>query len=172
MVALNRVFLAGNLTRDPELRYTPSGQAVVDLNMAINRVYTSGGEQKEDTCFVSVVAWGRQAEMCGEYLSKGSPVLIEGSLQYDQWQTEGGEKRSRLRVRADRVQFLGRPKRGEFGDAPEGAGQAEGGGAGAGGGAGGGGGGGKGGRSSSHAPRSDDAPPPSAAEDKEDDLPF
>ena len=162
MVDVNRVILAGNLTRDPELRYTPSGQAVVDLNMAINRVYTSGGEKKEDTCFVSVVAWGRQAEMCGEYLSKGSPVLIEGSLQYDQWQTDGGEKRSRLRVRADRVQFLGRPKRAEFGDAPDGAG---------GGGAAGGGGGSKGGRASAPPPPADDMPP-SAAEEKEDDLPF
>jgi len=120
MPNLNRVFLAGNLTRDPEVRYTPSGSAVADLNMAINRVYTAGGEQKEETCFVNVVAWGRTAELCGEYLQKGSSVLIEGSLQYDQWQTEAGEKRSRLRVRADRVQFLGRPKKsGEVGDVPE-----------------------------------------------------
>ncbi len=119
MASMNRVFLAGNLTRDPEVRYTPSGSAVADLNMAINRVYTSGsGEQKEETCFVSVVAWGRQAETCGEYLTKGSPVMVEGSLQFDQWQTESGEKRSRLRVKADRVQFLGRSKKGEFGDAP------------------------------------------------------
>jgi single-strand DNA-binding protein len=119
MATLNKVFLAGNLTRDPEVRYTPSGNAVADLNLAINRVYTVNGEKKEETCFVNVVTWGRQAETCGEYLSKGSPILVEGSLQYDQWQTEGGEKRSRLRVRADRVQFLGKPKRGEVGDAPE-----------------------------------------------------
>lgn len=124
MASMNRVFLAGNLTRDPEVRYTPSGSAVADLNMAINRVYTSGsGEQKEETCFVSVVAWGRQAETCGEYLTKGSPIMVEGSLQFDQWQTESGEKRSRLRVKADRVQFLSRSKKGEFGDAPSGPGQ-------------------------------------------------
>jgi single-strand DNA-binding protein len=125
MASMNKVFVAGNLTRDPEVRYTPSGSAVADLSMAINRVYTSGsGEQKEETCFVSVVVWGKQAELCGEYLSKGSPVLVEGSLQFDQWQTDSGEKRSRLRVKADRVQFLGRPRKGEFGDAPQGAGQA------------------------------------------------
>lgn len=128
MANLNRVFLAGNLTRDPEVRYTPTGTAVADLNLAINRTYTSGGEQKEETCFVNVVAWGRTAELCGEYLSKGSPILIEGSLQYDQWQTETGEKRSRLRVRADRVQFLGRPRRAEAADTaepgPSGAGRA------------------------------------------------
>lgn len=123
MASMNKVFLAGNLTRDPEVRYTPSGSAVADLNMAINRVYTSAsGEQKEEACFVSVVVWGKQAETCGEYLSKGSPVLVEGALQFDQWQTESGEKRSRLRVKADRVQFLGRPRKGEFGDAPAGAG--------------------------------------------------
>lgn len=119
MASLNRVFLVGNLTRDVEVRYTPTGTAVADLNMAINRTFTSGGEQKEETCFVNVVAWGRTAELCGEYLSKGSPILVEGSLQYDQWQTEAGEKRSRLRVRADRVQFLGRPKRSEVADVPE-----------------------------------------------------
>ncbi|NKB24519.1 MAG: single-stranded DNA-binding protein [Kiritimatiellae bacterium] len=111
MASLNRVFLAGNLTRDPEVRYTPSGTAVADLHMAINRVYTTGGEQKEETCFVGVVAWGRQAETSGEYLFKGSPLLVEGILQYDQWETESGEKRNRLRVRADRIQFLGQPKR-------------------------------------------------------------
>ena len=120
MTSLNRVLLSGNLTRDPDVRDTPSGHAVADLNMAINRVYTVNGEQKEEVCFVNVVAWGRQAELCGEYLSKGSPVLVEGALQFDQWQAENGEKKSRLRVRAERVQFLGRPKRAEFGDAPEG----------------------------------------------------
>ena len=121
MAALNKVILAGNLTRDPEVRYTPGGTAVADLNLAINRTYVVQGEQREETCFVGVVAWGRQAELCGEYLAKGAPVLVEGSLQFDQWQTEGGEKRSRLRVKADRVQFLGRPKRSaEMGDAPAG----------------------------------------------------
>ncbi len=113
MANLNRVFLAGNLTRDPEVRYIPSGKAVADLQMAINRKYkTATGENKEDTCFVGVVVWGRQAETAGEYLKKGSGVLIEGSLRYDQWETNG-EKRNRLRVTADRIQFLDRAKRSE-----------------------------------------------------------
>lgn len=115
MANLNRVFLAGNLTRDPEVRYIPSGKAVADLHMAINRKYkTATGENKEETCFVGVVVWGRQAETAGEYLKKGSAVLIEGSLRYDQWETNG-EKRNRLRVNADRIQFLDRPKRNEGG---------------------------------------------------------
>ena len=115
MANLNRVFLAGNLTRDPEVRYIPSGKAVADLQMAINRKYkTATGENKEDTCFVGVVVWGRQAETAGEYLKKGSGVLIEGSLRYDQWETNG-EKRNRLRVNADRIQFLDRAKRSEAG---------------------------------------------------------
>lgn len=120
MANLNRVFLAGNLTRDPEVRYTPAGTAVTDLGLAVNDTYkTKAGETKETTTFVDVVVWGRQAETCGEYLSKGSPALIEGRLQLEQWQTESGEKRSRLRVHADRVQFLGRPKKtGEVGDSP------------------------------------------------------
>ena len=120
MANLNKVFLAGNLTRDPEVRYTPSGTAVSDLGIAINDSYkTKTGETKETTTFVDVVVWGRQAETCGEYLSKGSPVLIDGRLQLEQWQTESGEKRSRLKVHADRVQFLGRPKKsGEVGDSP------------------------------------------------------
>ncbi|MFH0908808.1 MAG: single-stranded DNA-binding protein [bacterium] len=121
MPSLNRVFLAGNLTRDPVVRYTPAGSAVVDLSMAINRVYTVDGKQKEETCFVDLVAWGKTAENCGQYLTKGSPILIEGGLQLDQWTGKDGEKRSKLRVRADRVQFLGRPKKAEYGDAPEGA---------------------------------------------------
>ena len=121
MANLNKVFLAGNLTRDPEVRYTPSGTAVSDLGVAINDSYkTKTGELKEVTTFVDVVVWGRQAETCGEYLAKGSPVLIEGRLQLEQWQTESGEKRSRLKVNADRVQFIGRPKgqKTEFGDGP------------------------------------------------------
>jgi len=104
-----------------EVRYTPSGTAVADLGLAVNENYRNkAGEMVETTVFVDIVVWGRQAETSGEYLSKGSPVLIEGRLNLDQWQTESGEKRSRLRVRADRVQFLGRPKRADYGDAPEG----------------------------------------------------
>ncbi|MBN1670302.1 MAG: single-stranded DNA-binding protein [Kiritimatiellae bacterium] len=118
MAELNRVFLIGNLTRDPEVRYIPSGRAVADLRLASTRHYTTGsGENREDTCFVNVVVWGRQAETCGEYLSKGSPVMVQGSLRYEQWEKEG-QKFSRLFIQADRVQFLGRPKKAEFADAP------------------------------------------------------
>lgn len=119
MANMNRVFLAGNLTRDPEIRYIQTGKAVADLSLAINRKFkTSSGELKEDTCFVSIVAWERQAELAGEYLRKGSAVLIEGSLRLDQWEANG-EKRSRLRVVADRIQFLDRIKKSDVGDAPE-----------------------------------------------------
>jgi len=112
MADLNRVILAGRLTRDPEVRYTSSGSAVTDLGLAVSDNYRNkAGELIEQTCFVEVVVWGRQAETCGEYLSKGSPALIEGRLQFDQWENQQGEKRSKLRVKADRVQFLGSPRR-------------------------------------------------------------
>jgi len=113
MGSMNRVFLMGNLTRDPEVRHTPAGQTVSDLGLAVSETYVNkAGEKTETTCFADIVVWGRQAETCGEYLQKGSPVMVEGKLQLDQWQTESGEKRSRLRIRATRVQFLGRPKSG------------------------------------------------------------
>ena len=112
MAAMNRVFLAGNLTRDPEVRKTPGGTAVSDLGLAISENYTNkAGERVEQTCFADIVVWGRQAEACGEHLRKGSPVMVEGRLQFDQWQTEAGERRSRLRVKASRIQFLGRAVR-------------------------------------------------------------
>ncbi|NLE68239.1 MAG: single-stranded DNA-binding protein [Lentisphaerae bacterium] len=111
MGSMNRVFLMGNLTRDPELRQTTSGTAVSDLGLAVSEKFRNkAGELVETKCFVDIVAWDRQAEACSQYLSKGAPVIVEGRLQLDQWQTESGEKRSRLRVRADRVQFLGRGK--------------------------------------------------------------
>lgn len=110
MGSLNRVFLMGNLTRDPQVRKTPSGSAVSDLGVAVSDSYTNkSGEKVETTCFADVVVWGRQAETCGQFLAKGSAVVVEGRLEYDQWETQQGEKRSRLRVRADRVQFIGRP---------------------------------------------------------------
>lgn len=109
MSSMNQVFLMGNLTRDPESRSLPSGQTVADLGLAVNETYkTKDGESAERTCFVDVVVWGRQAETCVQYLKKGSPAMIEGRLQLDQWTTDQGEKRSRLRVRANRVQFLGK----------------------------------------------------------------
>lgn len=112
MASLNKVLLIGNLTRDPEVRYTPKGTAVADLGMAVSRTYkTDTGETKEEVCFVTVVAWGRQAETAGEYLKKGSPIFVEGRLQYDTWE-KNGEKRSTIKVQAERIQFLSRPPQG------------------------------------------------------------
>jgi single-strand DNA-binding protein len=107
MASLNKVFLIGNLTRDPELRYIPSGSAVVTFTVAVNRVYKSQtGEKKEQVSFIRVVVWGRRAEVCGEYLSKGSPVFVEGRLQSREWETQDGQKRSTTEVVADNIQFL------------------------------------------------------------------
>ena len=104
---LNKVFIAGNLTRDPELRYTPGGLAVASFGLAVNRKYKDkGGEAKEDVCFVDINAFGRTAEVVGEYLTKGSPVFVEGRLQFSQWESKEGQKRSALRVVADNFQFL------------------------------------------------------------------
>ena len=107
MANLNKVLLIGNLTRDPELRYIPSGSAVATFTIAVNRAYlTQAGEKKEQTAFIRVVAWGRRAEVCGEYLSKGSPVFVEGRLQSRDWETQEGQKRNTIEVVADNVQFL------------------------------------------------------------------
>ncbi len=107
MADLNKVMLIGNLTRDPEVRYTPKGTAVGDLAIALNNTYKSpDGQTREEVCYVDIVAWDRQAEVCKEYLKKGAPIFVEGRLQLDQWETKEGEKRSRLRVRAERIQFL------------------------------------------------------------------
>ena len=104
---LNKVLLIGNLTRDPELRYIPSGSAVATFTVAVNRVYKDqAGEKKEQTSFLRVVVWGRRAEVCGEYLSKGSPVFVEGRLQSRDWQTQDGQKRNTVEVVADNIQFL------------------------------------------------------------------
>lgn len=120
MASLNRVYLIGNLTRDPEIRYTSTGTAVTDLRLASSRRYRSAsGEDKEEVVYVTVSVWGRQAETSSEYLSKGSPVLIEGRLRLDEWEKDG-QKMSRLGVVAERVQFLGSPRRGAgMSDAPE-----------------------------------------------------
>ena len=110
MTDLNRVYLAGNLTKDPEVRYTPAGRAVGDIRLAVNRKFrTADGENRDETCFVNVVVWGRQAETCAEYLRKGSPLLVEGRLQYDEWEKDG-QRYNRLRVVADRTQFIGAPR--------------------------------------------------------------
>jgi len=123
MANYNRVILIGNLTRDPEVRYTPSGTAVAELDMAINRNYKrSDGEMAEDTTYVNrITVWGRQAESCGKYLKRGMPVMVEGRLKYDTWEKDG-QKHSRLGVVAERVQFLSGPSRStEFHDGGAGA---------------------------------------------------
>ena len=120
MANFNKVFLMGNLTRDPEVRYTPKGTAVATLGLAVNRVWTSeNGEKKEEVTFVDVDVWGRQAETIGQYMSKGRPIFIEGRLRLDQWDDkESGQKRSRLKVVCEGFQFLGAPKgNAEFSDA-------------------------------------------------------
>lgn len=107
MASLNRVLLIGNLTRDPELRYIPSGSAVATFTLGVNRYYTTQtGEKKEQASFIRIVVWGRRAEVCGEYLSKGSPVFVEGRLQSRDWQTQDGQKRNTVEVIADNIQFL------------------------------------------------------------------
>jgi single-strand DNA-binding protein len=108
MASLNRVLLIGNLTKDPELRYTPNGTAVTNLRLAVNRKFKDRtGELKEDTCFITVTAWDKQAEICNQYLQKGRSVFIEGILQSRSWETPDGQKRSTIDVRAERIQFLG-----------------------------------------------------------------
>ncbi len=107
MASLNKALLIGNLTRDPELRYVPSGSAVASFTVAMNRVYKlQTGEKKEESSFVRVVVWGRLAEVCGEYLKKGSPVFVEGRLQSRSWDGADGQKRSTLEVIATNIQFL------------------------------------------------------------------
>jgi len=167
MANVNVVILAGNLTRDPEIRYTPSGMAVAQLGVAVNRKFKDSktNEMREEVTFVDVELWGKQAETAKQYLSKGRPVLIEGRLKLDQWDDkQTGQKRSKLKVVGERIQFLGAP-----------------GGAGGGGGAPGGGGGGGGGASGRGRPQSNRAPSgeenqagPGDAdlEIREDDIPF
>ena len=152
MASFNKVILLGNLTRDPEVRYTPKGTAVTELGMAVNRVYTAeNGEKREETTFVDVTLWGRTAEIAGEYLKKGRPVFIEGRLQLDTWDDKtSGQKRSKLKVVGEGLQLIGsRP--------------------------GGGGGGGGGDEEGPSAPRSNrTAPPPKSVPSAPDDdeIPF
>ncbi|MEP6603323.1 MAG: single-stranded DNA-binding protein [Spartobacteria bacterium] len=121
MASFNKVILLGNLTRDPEVRYTPKGSAVCDLGLAVNRSYTlDNGEKREEVTYVDVVLWARLAEIAGEYLKKGRPVFIEGRLQLDTWDDkQSGQKRSKMRVIGETMQLLGsRPSGG--GDTGEG----------------------------------------------------
>jgi single-strand DNA-binding protein len=109
MASFNKVLLLGNLTRDPEVRYTPKGSAVADLGIAVNRQYTlDNGEKREEVTYVDVTFWGRTAEVAGEYLKKGRPVFIEGRLQLDTWDDkQSGQKRSKLKVIGEMMQMLG-----------------------------------------------------------------
>ncbi len=99
----------GNLTRDPELRYTSSGAAVASFGLAVNRKYKAGDEWKDEVCYVDITVWAKQAENCAEYLHKGSPVFLEGRLNFQSWETDTGQKRNKLEVVANNIQFLGRP---------------------------------------------------------------
>jgi single-strand DNA-binding protein len=120
MASLNKVLLIGNLTKDPELRYTPSGTAVANLRIAVNRKFKDRtGELKEDTCFVTITAWDKQAEICNQYLQKGKAVFVEGILQSRSWETPDGQKRSTIDVRAERIQFLSPSPRSAEGEQPQ-----------------------------------------------------
>src|SRR5579859_5239286 len=120
MASFNKVVLVGNLTRDPELRYTPKGTAIAKLGLAVNRVWTNeSGEKKEEVTFVDVDVFGRTAENVGQYMRKGRPILVEGRLRLEQWDDkQTGQKRRRLGVVAETVQFLGSPNGASEGGAP------------------------------------------------------
>jgi len=149
MANFNKVMLMGNLTRDPEIRYTPKGTAVAEIGLAINRYFSGeSGEKREETTFVDVTLWGRTAEIAGEYLKKGRPVFIEGRLQLDTWEDkQSGQKRSKLRVVAEGMQLLGSRSGGGGGGPEENAG----------------------GSSSAASPARKSAPPP---EPDDDEIPF
>lgn len=156
MASYNRVILMGNLTRDPELKRTPSGLSVCDLRVAVNETLRNRAtnEKTERTCYVDVTVWDRQAELCRQYLSKGSPLFVEGRLVYDEWRTPAGETRSRLRVQADRIQFTGAPRaQGPVPDDPSGPAPAP-------------------AAPRPAAPATLPSPPPPSAADDEEDLPF
>lgn len=113
MTSFNKVILLGNLTRDPEVRYTPNGIAVASFAIAVNRKYKQGDETREEVSYIDIVVFGKQAESCGQYISKGDSVLIDGRLQQRRWETEDGQKRSKVEVVAERVNFM--PKRAKAG---------------------------------------------------------
>jgi len=110
MASLNKTLLIGNLTRDPELRYTPSGTAVCDFSIAVNRKWKgSDGQMKEDVAFIECTAWARTAEVVNQYTKKGQSIFVEGHIQQDRWEDkETGQKRSKLKITVERVQFLGK----------------------------------------------------------------
>jgi single-strand DNA-binding protein len=109
MASFNKVMIIGNLTRDPEIKYTPKGTAIADIGLAVNRNYTTeGGEKREEVTFIDVTLWGRVAEIVGEYCKKGRPLFVEGRLQLDTWDDKAtGQKRSKLKVVGENIQLLG-----------------------------------------------------------------
>jgi len=115
MASYNKVILLGNLTRDPELKYTPKGMAVAKIGMAVNRKYKAeSGEQKEEVTFIDIEAWGKQAELLGQYMRKGSPLFVEGRLKLDQWDDKNtGQKVSKLKVVLEQFQFVGGKQEGQ-----------------------------------------------------------
>lgn len=126
MANFNKVILAGNLTRDPQLSYLPSNTPVVEFGLAINRKWKDqAGVMREDTCFVDLQAYGKQAETLNQYMNKGKPILVEGRLKFDQWQGKDGEKKSKLRVVVENFQFLGAPSGGQRGGGPPAAGRSQ-----------------------------------------------
>ncbi len=116
MTGFNKVILAGNLTRNPEVRYTPSGTPVTSFGLAVNRRFKQASDLKEEVCYVDIVVFGKQAEHCGQYLSKGNGVIVDGRLQQRRWETEDGQKRSKHEVVAQSITFL--PKRQDAGSEP------------------------------------------------------
>ena len=116
MNSFNRVILLGNLTRDPEVRYIPSGTAVASFGLAVNRRYKQGTETKDEVSYIDIVVFGKQAENCGQYINKGDAILVEGRLQQRRWETEEGQKRNKLEVVAQSVNFM--PKRSSAGQTP------------------------------------------------------
>ena len=126
MSSFNKVILMGNLTRDPELRSLPSGTTVVNFGLAVSERWKdkTTGEQREEVCFVDIDAFGRQGEVVNEYFSKGKPILVEGRLRFRQWETDSGEKRSKLSVTLDRISFVGSRQDSEFQDGDSGTGSA------------------------------------------------
>lgn len=120
-MGFNKVVLIGNLTRNPELRYTPSGTPVANFGLAVNRRFRQAEEQKEEVCYIDIVVFGKQAENCGQYLNKGDGAIIDGRLQHRRWETDDGQRRSKHEVVAQSVTFL--PKKqghGSEGEAPAG----------------------------------------------------
>jgi single-strand DNA-binding protein len=125
MANLNKVMLIGNLTRDPEIKYTPKGTAIADIGLAVNRNYTTeSGEKREEVTFIDVTLWGRVAEIVGEYCKKGRPLFVEGRLQLDSWDDkQTGQKRSKLKVVGDNIQLLGSREGGSAGGGGGGGGE-------------------------------------------------